>query len=168
MNLKKNLVLLGMMGAGKSTIGTLVSQKLNLDFIDIDSVIEKESRMSIVEIFHNNGENFFRNLEEKITLKNLSLKKKVISIGGGAFMNQKIRNEIISNNKSFWLYWDSNTLINRIKNNKNRPLGEKLNEKELLDLIVKRSKLYIKADHKINCNKLTKPEIVNKIIELII
>ena len=80
MNLKKNLVLLGMMGAGKSTIGTLVSQKLNLDFIDIDSVIEKESRMSIVEIFHNNGENFFRDLEEKITLKYLSLKKKVISI----------------------------------------------------------------------------------------
>ena len=80
MNLKQNLILLGMMGAGKSTIGNLVSKKLNLDFIDIDNVIEKESRMSIVEIFHNNGENFFRDLEEKITLKNLSLKKKLYQL----------------------------------------------------------------------------------------
>ena len=83
-------------------------------------------------------------------------------------MNQNIRNEIISNNKSFWLYWDSDILIDRIKNGKNRPLGKKLDERKLLNLIMERSKLYIKADHKINCNKLTKPEIVNKIIKLII
>tara|TARA_B110001450_G_scaffold223836_1_gene221166 strand:+ start:257 stop:763 length:507 start_codon:yes stop_codon:yes gene_type:complete len=168
MNLKKNLVFLGMMGSGKSTIGALVSKKLNLNFIDIDKLIEKNCNMSISKIFSNNGEIFFRELEEKITLKNLNLKKKVISIGGGGFMNQKIRNEVLSNNKSIWLYWDSNTLIDRIKDSKKRPLVKKLNKIELLNLITKRSKLYAKADHKINCNKLTKSEIVDQIIKLIL
>ena len=67
MKSKKNLVLLGMMGSGKSTIGNLISKKLKLEFIDIDNVIEEEANMNITEIFLKKGENFFRNLEEKIT-----------------------------------------------------------------------------------------------------
>ena len=168
MNLKKNLVFLGMMGSGKSTIGALVSKKLNLNFIDIDKLIEKDFNMPISKIFSNNGEIFFRELEEKITLRCLNFKKKVISIGGGAFMNQKIRNEVLLNNKSIWLHWDSNTLLNRIKDSKKRPLVKKFNKVELLNLITKRSKLYAKADHKINCNKLTKSEIVDQITKLIV
>ena len=72
MKSKKNLILIGMMGSGKSTIGSLISKKLNVKFIDIDSVLEDATKMKISEIFEKKGENFFRNLEEKITLKLLN------------------------------------------------------------------------------------------------
>jgi len=166
MKLKKNLVLLGMMGCGKSTIGTIISQKKKLIFLDIDKLIEKETNMKITEIFEKKSEKFFRNLEEKITLKSLSLSKKVIALGGGAFLNEKIRKEVITNNYSVWLNCDSKTLISRLKNNKKRPLALNITDNELLELISKRSKIYSKSQFKINCHKLTKNEIVKKIIDL--
>ena len=166
MKLKKNLVLLGMMGSGKSTIGNIVSKKLNIKFIDIDSLIEEETNMKIVKIFSEKGEFFFRNLEEKITLKTLLTSSKVISLGGGGFMNEKIRNEVIKNNISFWLNWDNFTLINRIKKDKKRPIAANLNYNELKELISKRAQIYSKAKFKIDCNKLNETEIVNKIINL--
>jgi len=166
MKLKKNLVLLGMMGCGKSTIGTIISQKKKLIFLDIDKLIEKETNMKITEIFEKKSEKFFRNLEEKITLKSLSLSKNVIALGGGAFLNEKIRKEVITNNYSVWLNCDSKTLISRLKNNKKRPLALNITDNELLELISKRSKIYSKSQFKINCHKLTKNEIVKKIIDL--
>ena len=166
MKLKKNLVLLGMMGCGKYTIGTIISQKKKLIFLDIDKLIEKETNMKITEIFEKKSEKFFRNLEEKITLKSLSLSKKVIALGGGAFLNEKIRKEVITNNYSVWLNCDSKTLISRLKNNKKRPLALNIPDNELLELISKRSKIYSKSQFKINCHKLTKNEIVKKIIDL--
>ena len=122
--------------------------------------------MKIVKIFSEKGEFFFRNLEEKITLKSLLTSNKVVSLGGGGFMNEKIRNEIIKNSFSFWLNWDDFTLINRIKKNKKRPIAASLNYGELKELIAKRVQIYSKAKFKINCNKLTKTEIVSKIINL--
>ena len=97
MNLKKNLVFLGMMGSGKSSIGHLVSKKLKLKFIDIDNLIEEEAGMKISDIFKKKGEEHFRNLEEKITLKNLTNIRNVISLGGGGFLNDKIRKEVFKN-----------------------------------------------------------------------
>ena len=94
MILKKNLVFLGMMGSGKSSIGNLVSKKLNLKFLDIDNLIENETSMSILNIFEKKGEDYFRNLEEKITLKTLKTANNVISLGGGGFINEKIRPSI--------------------------------------------------------------------------
>ena len=79
----KNLVFLGMMGSGKSSIGNLVSKKLDLPFIDIDNLIVENAGMSISKIFEKKGEVYFRNLEEKITLKTLKKVKVVISLGGG-------------------------------------------------------------------------------------
>ena len=166
MKLKKNLVLLGMLGCGKSTIGTIISQKKKLIFLDIDKLIEKETNMKITEIFEKKSEKFFRNLEEKITLKSLSLSKNVIALGGGAFLNEKIRKEVITNNYSVWLNCDSKTLISRLKNNKKRPLALNITDNELLELISKRSKIYSKSQFKINCHKLTKNEIVKKIIKI--
>jgi len=101
MKSKKNLILIGMMGSGKSTIGSLISKKLNVKFIDIDSVLQNVTKMKIVEIFEKKGENFFRNLEEKITLKLLNSTNNVISLGGGGFINEKIRKEVLKNNFSF-------------------------------------------------------------------
>jgi len=166
MKSKKNLILTGMMGSGKSTIGSLISKKLNVKFIDIDSVLENVTKMKIVEIFEKKGENFFRNLEEKITLKVLNSTNNVISLGGGGFINEKIRKEVLKNNFSFWLNCDTQTLLNRIKKNQRRPISFNLSDSELTELITKRTKIYSKAQFKINCHKLKKIEIVKKILKI--
>ena len=155
-----------MMGSGKSTIGSLISKKLNTKFIDIDSVLENDSKMKISEIFEKKGENFFRNLEEKITLKLLNSINNVISLGGGGFINEKIRKEVLKNNFSFWLKCDTPTLLSRIKNNKKRPIALNFSDGELVELIAKRTKRYTQAQFKINCHKLTKTEIVKKILKI--
>ena len=166
MKSKKNLVLLGMMGSGKSTIGYLLSKNLNLEFYDIDSIIEKQDGRKIAKIFNTEGEDFFRKLEEKVSIKILKLKNKVISLGGGAFLNENIRKEVLSNNVSFWLNWKDNTLINRIKRNNKRPIINNSNENEIKKLISKRLKIYSMADFKINCEKFTKNEITRKILDI--
>ena len=165
MNSNKNLVFLGMMGSGKSSIGAMVSKKLNIPFIDIDNLVEVYAGMT-VSIFEVNGEDYFRNLEEKITIKSLKYKKVVVSLGGGGFVNDKIRKDVLKNHFSFWLNWDDLVLIKRIKGNKKRPLASKSTEKEIKAIINKRKSIYSKANFKINCNKLTKSEIVKKIIEI--
>ena len=166
MNSNKNLIFLGMMGSGKSSIGNLVSKKLNLQFVDIDNLIIETVGMTISEIFKKKGESYFRNLEEKITLKCLKKMKNVISLGGGGFINAKIRREVLNNHFSFWLNWDDSILIKRIKNSKKRPLAFKSTDQEIKAIIKDRSRVYSNAQFKINCNKLTKTEIVNKIIKI--
>ena len=166
MNSNKNLIFLGMMGSGKSSIGNLVSKKLNLQFIDIDNLITESTGMTISEIFKKKGENYFRNLEEKITIRCLKKIKNVISLGGGGFINAKIRREVLNNHFSFWLNWDDSILIERIKNSKKRPLVFKLTDQKIRAIIKERSKIYSNAQFKINCNKLTKTEIVKKIIKI--
>ena len=166
MNSNKNLVFLGMMGSGKSSIGNLVSIELELPFIDIDSLIVENAGMSISKIFEKKGEVYFRNLEEKITLKTLKKIKNVISLGGGGFINTKIRKEILDNNFSFWLDWDESVLIKRIKDSKKRPLAFKSTDQEIKKMIKKRSKIYTNAQFKINCNNLTKAEIVSDILKI--
>ena len=166
MNSNKNLVFLGMMGSGKSSIGNLVSKKLNLPFIDIDSLIVENTGMSVSEIFEKKGEDYFRNLEEKITFKCLKKIKNVVSLGGGGFINAKIRKEILSNHFSFWLNCNESTLMKRIKGSKKRPLAFKLTDQEIKKMIKDRSKIYSNAQFKINCNKLEKTEIVKKIIKI--
>ena len=166
MILKKNLVFLGMMGSGKSSIGYLVSKALNLVFADVDNLIEKESGITISEMFKTKGEDYFRNLEEKITLKTLKGVNKVISLGGGSFINDKIRKEILINHFSFWLNWEESILVKRIKNSKKRPLAFQSTDLEIGQIIKKRSKIYSKAQFKINCNELTKAEIIKKIIKI--
>tara|TARA_B100000003_G_C10701636_1_gene279310 strand:- start:93 stop:605 length:513 start_codon:yes stop_codon:yes gene_type:complete len=166
MKSKENLVFLGMMGAGKSSIGSLVAKKLNLDFVDIDLEIEKETGKSIKKIFEIDGENFFRELEEKITLKKLKLNSTVISLGGGSFMNKNIRIEILKNHLSFWLNWSDQILLDRIFNNKKRPIAFNSSRKNLIDLIKKRSNIYSKALHEIKCDNLSKNEIVKKVLDI--
>ena len=166
MKSKKNLVLIGMMSSGKSTIGELLAKKLNFKFFDIDKIIENETKMKITEIFKIKGENFFRNLEEKTTVKLLNFSNAVISLGGGGFVNEIIRKETNTKSKTFWLDWNLDTLISRIRKRNNRPVALALNNNELKNLIIKRSKYYSKAKYKINCQKLTRSEIVKKILNL--
>ena len=123
MQLNKNIVLLGMIGSGKSTIGYFLSKKLDLKFKDIDKIIEKVTKNKISEIFLSKGEDYFRKLEEKTTLKILRSNKQILALGGGAFINPIIRKEVLSKSLSFWLYWNNSTLIKRISNSKKRPIA---------------------------------------------
>ena len=166
MKSKENLVFLGMMGSGKTSIGSNLSKKLNIDFIDIDKEIEKKIGMPISQIFENKGEKYFREVEELITLKFLKKNKTVISLGGGAFLNNKIKKEVLDNHISFWLNWDVKTLYNRIKNSKKRPVAINAPKNVLIDLIKKRSIVYSKAMYKIECENLSKNEIVKNVIKI--
>ena len=167
MKSNNNLVLLGMMGSGKSTIGLSLSKKLNTNFFDIDKIIEREQNMKVNEIFEKKGEKFFRSLEEKITLNVLKSKNSIISLGGGSWLNEKIRKETNTNNNvSFWLNWDTSIILERIKKNNKRPLIKNLNDTEIVKLILKRSKIYAKANYKIDCNRLTKDKIIKKILNI--
>ena len=122
--------------------------------------------MKVSKIFEKMGEKYFRNLEEKITLKVLKKDNHVISLGGGSFINKKIRKEIIGNHLSFWLNWDDEILLKRIKGSKKRPLAFNSTNIEMKNLIKKRSKIYSKAKFKINCDKLTQSEIVKNVIKI--
>ena len=164
--MNKSLILTGMMGVGKSTIGKRLANKLSYTFIDIDSLIEKKEGCSISLIFKKKGEDYFRKFEEKITLKILKINSIVVSLGGGAFMNKVIRKEILKNHISFWLNWNNETLLNRIKNSKKRPIAFNSTENELIDLIKKRSNIYSKALYEIKCDNLSKKDVVNKILEI--
>jgi shikimate kinase len=165
MKSKENLVFLGMMGSGKSSIGSLTAKKLGITFIDVDKEIERELGLSISKVFETKGEDYFRKFEEKTTLKILKNNSVVVSLGGGAFINKVIRKEILKNHISFWLTWNNETLLNRIKNSKKRPLVINSTENELIDLIKKRSNIYSKALYEIKCDKLSKNEIVKQVLK---
>ena len=166
MKSNKNIVLIGMMGSGKSSIGKILSKKLNLTFIDIDEKIEETEGSKISEIFTKYGENYFRKIEEKISLKFLSSENSVISLGGGGFINDSIRKMCKKNCLSFWLDWKNETIIKRIYKSKKRPLAINLTKSQINNLIKERSKFYSLSNHRINCDKLDKVEIINKISDI--
>jgi len=164
----KSLVLVGMMGTGKSTIGKEVAKKLKIDFIDTDQLIEKEANLTIAEIFKKNGEKYFRELEEKIFLKIKNDKEKIISVGGGAFINNTIRNKVLKEYLSIWLNMDEDLIIDRIKRNaKKRPMLDQNNiEKSIVNLKKTRDPIYKLADYEINCSLSSKSKIIEKIINI--
>ena len=166
METKENLVFLGMMGSGKSSIGLQIAKKLKLTFIDIDKEIEKELGISIKKIFQTKGENFFRKVEEKITLKKLKLDSVVISLGGGAFTNKLIRKEVLRSSVSFWLNWNTTVLLKRIRYSKKRPLAFNATDNQLVDLIKKRNSIYSKALYEIKCDNLSKKQVINKVLKI--
>ena len=143
MKLNKNLILIGMMASGKSTIGRLLAKRLNLKFFDTDFIIEKKTKMKISQIFEKKGEVKFRNLERKITLNLLNKKQCIISLGGGAYINKTIRRVANKKCNTIWLYWNSKTIIDRINKKKNkRPVALSLSDNELKNLLINRSKFY--------------------------
>lgn len=165
--LKKNIVLIGMMAAGKTTIGFKLAKKLKYQFIDIDNEIEKSEKEKISNIFLNKGEEFFRKIEEKKTLLFLEKSRCVISLGGGSFLNDKIRRKVKKNSNSFWLNWKIKTILERISKNKRRPLALVLNNKELVNLYRKRVKFYKLSDFKVNCENKNKNEIIIQIMKIV-
>ena len=164
---KKNIVLIGMMAAGKTTIGSKLAKKLNYNFFDVDFEIEKLENNKIINIFENKGESYFRKVEEKLSLNFIEKNNCVISLGGGAFINENIRKKIQKNSHSFWLNWKIKTILDRISKNKNRPIALNLNNKDLADLYKKRVKFYKLSDFRVNCEKKNKNEIIKIILEIL-
>ena len=155
------------MGVGKTTIGKAISKQLSIQFIDIDKVIENKLGLTIQKIFEKKGEAFFRKFEEKVTLEEIKKENRVISLGGGAFMNKKIRDYAILNTKSFWLNLDMNMLEKRITDSKKRPLLINKNIRLNLEKIyAERKSTYSLAKYKIDCDNLTINLITKKIITL--
>ncbi len=165
--MEKNLTLTGMMGVGKSTIGKNLAKELEYDFFDIDKLIELKEGSSISLIFKEKGEDYFRRLENDITLSKLKKKNCVISLGGGAFLNSTIRKMVKKSSISFWLDVSVNELTRRLKNSSHRPLLIKKNINESIKKIYfGRKKIYREADYKIKCGALKSKEIVNVILGL--
>ena len=161
---KKNICIMGLMGSGKSIIGKSLSKYLNLKFYDTDTEIEIETRKSINSIFKDEGELYFRDIEEKICIDLLARKNCVISLGGGSIINKNIRKKIKQNSYSIYLQVRLDNLLNRIKSSKKRPLlkNEQNKKKVLENLYNDRRKFYEKADFIVS-NDNEKLEVLEKI-----
>jgi len=161
-----NIVLVGHMGSGKTSIGMNLSKKINYKFIDTDKEIEDESKMTISEFFTENSEKDFRKFEERITKKILKENKRsVIALGGGSFENDETRSLILRDNFSIWLKCSLKTLSYRCNNLDTRPLlkGKNIrNEISKLDKIRKNN--YMKSNLTVDVSRKTKSAIIQEII----
>ena len=155
-----------MMGAGKTTIGKSLSQRLKMEFIDIDAIIEKKVGLSISEIFEIKGEKAFRDEEEKESKKILKKTNLIIALGGGAFINKNIRNEIKKSSVSVWLDLDIKMLYKRVKESKKRPLLKNSSEEELIRIYNLRKKIYSLADFKVQCSSKNKEQIITEVLQI--
>ena len=118
----RSIVLVGIMGVGKSTIGKRLSQYLDIPFVDADKEIEKAAGMSVQDIFDQFGEEAFRTGEKKIIKRLMGEGQKILATGGGAFMNEDIRNDIGEGGVSVWLNADLEILMKRVQRRADRPL----------------------------------------------
>ncbi len=163
----KNVTLTGMMAVGKSTVGKILAKKLDYKFVDVDKLIENKEGSSINLIFKNKSESYFRKIESDITLAELKKNNSVISMGGGAFLNNSIRKSAKKLSTSFWLDVPVEELIKRLKKNNKRPLLFKKNTNEQVKKIYfDRKKIYNEADYRIKCDSLKSEEIASKILSL--
>jgi shikimate kinase len=166
---KRNLVLVGLMGAGKSAIGRLVAQNLGLPFIDTDTEIERVSRMTISELFAAYGEEEFRALETRVIKRLLRTGPRVVSTGGGAFINEKTRRQIERGGLSVWLNADLEVLWERVNKRDHRPLLKTENPKQTLkDLMDKRYPIYALADITVQSRDVRKEVIANEVLTSVI
>ncbi|MCE3255715.1 MAG: bifunctional shikimate kinase/3-dehydroquinate synthase [Rickettsiaceae bacterium] len=145
---KKMIVLTGMMGAGKTVIGSKLASKLGFYFIDSDQEIEDLKQQSISDIFKDKGEKYFREIEKQVVKDVLNRGENIVlSLGGGAFMDEEIRNLIKRNAVSVWLYADLDVLLHRISAKNTRPLLNNMDKRAVLsELMIKRYPTYKEAD----------------------
>lgn len=163
----KNIVLTGFMGCGKTTIGRLIAQKLGIEFIDTDSEIIKEFKLSIEEIFSLYGEKKFREVESKIIERVSNLENVVIATGGGVVLNPKNIEMLRKNGVIYFLYASPENILSRLKDDDSRPLlksGDKLSN--IIRLLNIRMPFYKNCDFEINTDILTPELAAEKIISI--
>lgn len=150
--LKKTVVMVGMMGAGKTAVGRSLAQLLNVSFLDSDHEIEAAANMTVPEIFARDGERFFRARESEVISRLLQGPPCVLSTGGGAFLSEVNRKSISSEGVSVWLNADVELLWNRVKHRDTRPLLRTADPKATLrQLYEARVPEYAKADLSVPC-----------------
>jgi len=166
--MRKNIIITGFMGTGKSVVAKELARKLKMEYIDTDQTIEKRQGLSISDIFARYGEKYFREQENKL-VKELSKKENmVIATGGGTLLSSDNTRILSQKGKIICLYADSQTIYNRVKRKNNRPL---LNGENILDninhLMKERKKIYDNIKWKIDTTNFTTQEVVDKIINLL-
>jgi shikimate kinase len=166
---RRNLIFVGLMGAGKSAIGRLVANQLGLPFVDTDHEIERVSRMSISELFSTYGESEFRALEGRVIRRLLRSGPKVVSTGGGAFINDKTRKHIERGGISIWLKADLDVLWERVNKRDHRPLLKTENPKQTLEnLMNERYPIYQRANVTVLSRDVRKELISAEVMEAVI
>lgn len=149
--LGRPIVLVGLMGSGKSTIGRRLAARLNMRFIDSDDEIERVSGMPISEIFARFGESHFRNGERRVISRLLDGQPLVLATGGGAFMNEETRQAIQDKATSIWLDADIPTLVERVGRRSHRPLLKDRDPAEVLrELAAVRNPIYAQANLRVS------------------
>lgn len=165
LNLSRSIVLVGLMGAGKSSIGRLLAKRLDLNFHDVDCEIEKAAGFSIDDYFERHGEAAFREGERKVIARLLKGPPHVLATGGGAFMDPKTRAAIQKFGISIWLQADLEVLLQRVMRRSNRPLLKHGNPREIMEkLIAERDPVYALAD----LTEKTEQEPLEKVVERIV
>jgi shikimate kinase len=143
----RSIVLVGMMGAGKSTIGRRLAARLGLPFIDADAEIEAAAGMTIPEIFERHGEPYFRDGEARVIARLLDGGPIVLATGGGAFMREETRNRIAAKAVSIWLKADPDVIMRRVRRRADRPLLQTSDpEGTVARLLMEREPIYQRAD----------------------
>ncbi len=164
----RNLIFVGLMGAGKSVIGRLVAQALGIPFVDTDAEIESVSRMTIAELFSQYGETEFRALETRVVERLLKQGPRVVSTGGGAFINEATRAQIKQGGLSIWLNADLDTLWDRVNRRDHRPLLKTENPRQTLEnLMIQRYPIYAEADLTVMSVNIRKDLMANEVLQAI-
>lgn len=165
---QQNLIFIGFMGVGKTTVGRRVAEKLNRPFIDIDNEIEKAFQKTIPEIFAEDGEPAFREKERALIKYHLNNSEKVISIGGGAFQNEETRKLCLDN--SLVIFLDVSWEVWRKRMDKlvdTRPVLQNSTDQEIENLFYRRKKAYAEHHLRIDTDQQTSEEIADYITELV-
>ena len=163
------LVLIGMMGAGKTTVGRRLASRLNRQFLDSDEEIEKAAQMTIPEIFAQRGEAEFRAGETRVIARVLKDRDIVLATGGGAFVNPETRTQVHQSAISVWLKADSNILFERVSRRSNRPLLKTANPRATLEkLIEERYPIYAEADITVFSRDVPQEVVASDVIEAVL
>lgn len=166
--MEKSIVLIGFMGVGKTTVGKLLAEKLQSEFIDTDQVIAEHFNLSIPEIFQQFGEETFRKKEKEMIIDTVENELKVISVGGGAFLQEEIKNSCLQNSTVVYLDISWNEWKERLPDLiESRPVLQGKTIKEIEDLFYKRQAYYKDHHVKINTDNKTAKQIATEIIESI-
>jgi shikimate kinase/3-dehydroquinate synthase len=162
----RSVVLVGMMGAGKTSVGKRLAAKLGLPFVDADAEIEAGAQLTISEIFERFGEAYFREGERKVIARLLTSGPVVLATGGGAFMNATTRENIARHGVSIWLKPGFDVLLARVRKKSNRPLLKTADpERTLRQLLDERSPIYALADHTIESHDAAHDSVVEAIFQ---
>lgn len=162
----KSLVLVGLMGVGKTTVGKRLAKRLGLPFVDADEEIEQAAGLTVSEIFEKFGEDYFRGGERRVIARLMAGERQVIATGGGAFMTAETRDLILARAIVIWLDADIKTLVKRVSRRDTRPLLRGGDAKQILqELALKRNPIYAQAHIRVTGNDSPHELTVQKIMK---